>query len=227
MRAAALAGEMARRPAREVAAELAAVLDAARTSGAPQVREAVETLAHALSEPDLVPYPVRERIYQAAADGGHRAVALMLFEGAPVEPEEDAAEERPLRPRGRPLSLGERKSLARGHRRDILEALIRDPHPDVVGLLLDNPRLTERDVLAIATRRPAPAAALVRVARAQRWVARYAVKRALVFNPYTPAQFAVRLAASLDHRDLRAVADDENLSPPVRTQARLLLGEET
>ena len=38
----------------------------------------------------------------------------------------------------RPLTLGERKSLARQPSRAALARLLRDPHPAVVELLLDN-----------------------------------------------------------------------------------------
>jgi hypothetical protein len=55
--------------------------------------------------------------------------------------------------RGRPLTLGERKSLARTHDRSLIQRVVRDPHPDVVRILLDNPSLTEED-FAFARRGP-------------------------------------------------------------------------
>ena len=56
--------------------------------------------------------------------------------------------------RGRPLTLGERKSLARRPDRAMLDRLLHDPHPDVIRRLLRNPRLTEDDVVRLAARRP-------------------------------------------------------------------------
>ena len=52
-----------------------------------------------------------------------------------------------------------------------------------------------------------------------RWLARYHVKRALVMNPYTPGDLAVRLVATLTLPDVRLVANDPNLAAPVRAQA--------
>jgi len=78
-------------------------------------------------------------------------------------------------------------------------------------------------VVAVATNSPAPPATLVRIARTERWLSRYAVKRALVLNPHTPPQLSVRLLATFGDADLHAIAADENLSGPVRDQARDLL----
>ena len=53
----------------------------------------------------------------------------------------------------RAKTLGERKALARGHDRDRLARLLSDPDPAVLRHLLENPRITERDVLVAASRR--------------------------------------------------------------------------
>ena len=55
--------------------------------------------------------------------------------------------------RGRPLTLGERKSLARTHDRSLIQRVVRDPHPDVIRILLDNPSLTEEDVGRVCAQR--------------------------------------------------------------------------
>ena len=53
-------------------------------------------------------------------------------------------------------------------RREIL-LMLRDPHPDVVAILLDNPHITESDVVRIASARPAVPASLARLAAHARW----------------------------------------------------------
>lgn len=225
MRRRALADYMSDPPARERVIALRALVAALRSQPTPAIAEALETLTATLSEPELIPYAVRAELYEAAKLEGCDEIARMLFE-APVTAaagDEDPAAERPLRPRGRPLTLGERKSLARGHVRTKLEALLRDPHPDVVEILLGNPHLTERDVVFIATRRPAAPRMLELVATSEKWSSRYAVKRALVLNPYTPAHLSVRLLTTLQAVDLRAVGADANLPEPVREQALALL----
>jgi hypothetical protein len=102
----------------------------------------------------------------------------------------------------------------------LLLQLLRDPHPDVVAVLVDNPHITERDVLVLASRRPSTAEALAHVAASQRWMPRYGVRLALVKNPYTPVSWAVRLATTLRATDLREVVSDSHLSRLVRDQAQ-------
>ena len=101
-------------------------------------------------------------------------------------------------PGGRELTLGERKSAARGRRRELLDRLLRDPDESVLTILLGNPRITEADVVRLAARRPTTAAAQRTILRSERFIARYNVKRALVFNPYTPTDLAARLVVLLD-----------------------------
>lgn len=187
---------------------------------------AVECLAHAVG--DGLPYDARVRLYTAAREAGRGAVARLLLEASPATATEHelarALEpERRVVPRERPLTLGERKALARSPRRDFLAPLLRDPHPDVVAILLDNPHLTERDVVTVAALRPAVPRSLALVADHPRWSARYAVKRAIVLNPYTPGHVAVRLATTLRRADLVEIARDINLSPALRAHAAELL----
>jgi len=208
-----------------IAATLAELL---RTSSKnPDHLVAFDTILTALAEGQRVPYTTRSTIYAAAKNTGHEEIARLLFSSSPVKGDVESidplAPERPVTPRGRPLSLGERKSLARGHRRIMLPHLLRDPHPDVVAILLDNPHLTEADVIRIATRRPASPQSLATVAGHAKWILRYAIRSALVKNPYTPLHIALRLTTGLRRADLRAVADDPNLPHVLRTQATELL----
>ena len=129
------------------------------------------------------------------------------------------APERPLLPTGRPLTLGERKWLARTHDRQQLLLLLRDPHPAVVAILLDNPHVTESDVVRVASARPAVPAALTAIAAHPRWSVRHPVKRALVLNPSTPLADAIRIATTLRQQELRELAADPSLREPLRVHA--------
>jgi hypothetical protein len=125
---------------------------------------------------------------------------------------------------GRPeLTLGERKSLARGRERELLERLLYDPDESVLEILLGNPRITEEDVIRLASRRPTTQAAQRAIFRCERFIVRYAVRRALVLNPFTPTDLAARVSALLTRTDLRHVAEDPSLALTVRDAARDLL----
>jgi hypothetical protein len=102
----------------------------------------------------------------------------------------------------------------------VLERLLRDPDAAVLRILLGNPRLTEGDVVRVAARRPTTASAQRAIFASERFICRYAVKRALVLNPYTPSDLAARLVPLLTLVDLAEVAEDTSLSEQVRLAAR-------
>ncbi len=124
---------------------------------------------------------------------------------------------------GRPLTLGERRALARRPSRASLEKLLLDPHPMVMRNVLDNPRLTEDDVLRIASRRPGHGAVLQEIARHAKWSLRGRVRMALVLNPHTPTGAAVGLLRLLTRGELGLVVESTGSPGVVRAAARELL----
>lgn len=122
--------------------------------------------------------------------------------------------------RGRPLTLGERKSLARRPPPHLLPKVLADPHPDVIRNLLAAPRLTEDDVVTLATKRPNKSEVLQEVARHPRWCQRPRVRMALVMNPMTPNEIAIAMIALLRRNELKSVVDATALHPAVRAAAR-------
>jgi hypothetical protein len=127
--------------------------------------------------------------------------------------------------KGRTVTLGERKSLARRSDRDLIARVLRDPHPHVIRILLGNPTLIEADVVRLCARRPVSTEALREVFRSARWIVRYQVKIALALNPYTPLDVALQLAPHLRYQDLRRVLGAEELHADLREACRRLLGK--
>ncbi len=121
---------------------------------------------------------------------------------------------------GRPISLGERKSLARKHDRELIARVLRDPHPSVIRILLHNPAVVENDVVLLAARRPVAVEVLREVFRSARWFVRYPIKLALVLNPYTPLDVALQIAPLIHEQDLRRVLDAADLSPQLHEACR-------
>lgn len=117
---------------------------------------------------------------------------------------------------GRPLTLGERKSLARNPTRLQIDRLLADPSQDVVRNLLLSPKLTELDVVRLVSRRPGVPEVLAEVARSRRWVMRYRVRLALVRNPALDPALSVKLAVHLLEQDRRDIARDHTLHPRLR-----------
>ena len=169
---------------------------------------------------------VRESVVRVAiAQGQHQTAQLLQPRPAERVSEEPLAV--PDFGRGRTVTLGERKSLARTRNRDLLARVLRDPHPDVIRILLGNPTLTEDDVVRLCARRPIPPEILREVFRNTRWVVRYRVRRTIVKNPFTPIDVALQLAAHLTAPDAREIVRSPELSLPVRDACRRVARLET
>jgi hypothetical protein len=122
------------------------------------------------------------------------------------------------------LSAGERTAAARGRDRLVLDRLLHDRDPRVIAALLDNPRVTERDVVRISAMRPTTATILGMVAAHPRWGQRYRVRKAVAFNPASPIGLSRPLLPTLLRQDLAELATSQVLSAELRDGVRALLG---
>ena len=121
------------------------------------------------------------------------------------------------------VPLGVRRSLARRSDIGLIERLLGDPDPAVVANLLNNPRITEVEVVHMAARTPVREEVLCAIARHRRWGFRYGVRVALAHNPGPPTGVALGLLHLLLDQELRRVADDARLSRAVTSRAWALL----
>jgi len=202
---------------------IAAIVARAHNSDDVDVAVTLECITHAAAEPSL-PYATRQALYECAIARNLPAIARLFLAVSPAaelprQLSKQLGPERALRPTDRPLTLGERKALARTHRREELLLLARDPHPAVVAILLDNPHVTEAEIVRIAATRPAVPESLSRIATHARWSVRHAVKRALVLNPSTPLADAIRVATTLRAGELEELSRDPSLPEQLRQHA--------
>lgn len=181
-------------------------------------REALTALVDAINHPACT---ARIQLLREEACGVphlalERLVRKPIAMTAPREvgkPEDDRI---PDYGKGRPLTLGERKSLARKPDRATMDRLLRDPHPDVIRMVLAAPRVTEEDVLALAARRPCRPDVLTEITRQSRWAHRPRIRMALVLNPDTPLEIAAPIVGLLMRHELRLVATSPAVAAGVR-----------
>lgn len=205
-------------------AEVAGILQATAEAADAGVRGYPEMTLHLA----VALAPTRlEGIRRAAAAA---AIAHgQLLARALLVPETRRGTELPDEPRrpvvtvpGRTVTLGERKSLARGRSRFVLDRILHDPDEEVVRILLGNPAVREADVLRLASRRPIPAEILRVVFVHPRWFPRYAVRFALVQNPHLPTDLGLSLVRSLLRQDAETLVAATELAETVREAALLL-----
>ena len=202
-----------------------AVLDlllGAANNGHATAREVVQELGLDPGVVSELPYDRVQELYSLANEAELHDVATYLLSPRVNRKQLDRAY-----PENEHLSLplGVRRQAARGQDRNLLDRLLHDRDHRVIALLLDNPRLTERDAVRIAAQRPTTAAVLEAVAKNRRWSSRYRVRKALVFNPYTPEGIATRLLPTLMIQDLRFIASSGVLLPEVQSTAQSILRE--
>lgn len=119
--------------------------------------------------------------------------------------------------------LGARKALARRFDPKLIKRIARDQDPRVIRNLLSNPRLTESDVICIASTRPISPRVLMEIYDHPRWVTRYAVKKAMTLNPYTPVSVVLRLLPFMSVRDLEEIRSSRDLNSRVIQEAGRIL----
>jgi hypothetical protein len=119
-------------------------------------------------------------------------------------------------------TVGERRFMARSTDKSQLDKIGYDLNPLVIRQLLTNPRLTEQEVLKIASRRPNTAEVLTEIYQNKKWLARYIIKFALAANPYTPPHIGRALLPFLLMKDLRQLRLDGTLTESIRQDAERL-----
>ncbi|MEK6531503.1 MAG: hypothetical protein AABZ23_03290 [Deltaproteobacteria bacterium] len=121
------------------------------------------------------------------------------------------------------LSLGQRRSLSKTGIKDSLDRLLSDPDPMVIGNILSNPRITEKEILKIASKRPNAPEILRLISSHKVWSKRYSVMKAIASNPYAPTEISIALLGLMMRQDLKNFARDSTLHPEIRQAAKELL----
>ena len=104
-----------------------------------------------------------------------------------------------------------------------MQRIAKDQDHRVIEHLLNNPRMTESEVIKIGSTRPTSPRVLETIAKHPRWSCRYRVKKTIVFNPYTPLSLALRLLAYMSFQDLELLCSLSEVSEVLLTEAEKLL----
>ncbi len=96
--------------------------------------------------------------------------------------------------------------------------------PRVVQGLLENPRITEDDVLFLVNQPRTPAPVLEQVARDPKWSSRREVRIALLRNGSTPLSLAVTFISNLSLTELRTLLSDPKVPLSIRRMIETRVG---
>jgi len=190
----------------------------------PRAKQLLLDLCTARPLATILGYDNSRRVYELAiARGEEQITQLFLFSENTSALQPGAAFLKRENNKLPDESLGWRKKCARGQDRLKLDRLLFDRNPSVVRLLLENPRIVERDVVKIAAMRPANPKCLHEVFTSSRWIPRYQVKVALACNPYTPVDIAMACVPHLMLPRLKYLEGNSTIHPSTRACARDIL----
>ncbi|MFQ5350422.1 MAG: hypothetical protein ACE5EG_08275 [Thermoanaerobaculia bacterium] len=119
----------------------------------------------------------------------------------------------------RQMNVSEKMRLASKASRTERQILLRDGSPQVLMGLLANPRIEDKEVVALAKSSSASSGVLQRIAKDRRWSTSYEIRLALVRNPQTPTPLALRMLETLREKDLRVMAKGANVREAIRAAA--------
>ena len=120
------------------------------------------------------------------------------------------------------MTVSEKIQAALKGTREARRILITDVSKIVVESVLRCPKLSDAEVAGFAGMRNVDEDVFRKVAANREWIKRYNVVHALVRNPKVPPDVSLSLVKFLRIKDLKATADDRDLSEAVRVGARKL-----
>jgi hypothetical protein len=131
-------------------------------------------------------------------------VQFTLSPAAPAELKRYAEEQ--VLARMPQLPLGQKITLARRGPGRVAGALVLEGHAQVMPIALDNPYLTEAQVLKALARDKVPTVVVQALARHNKWSHAYNVRLAIVRNPSAPISTVLAFLPELTVSDLRELA---------------------
>ena len=121
------------------------------------------------------------------------------------------------------LSVFQKIKLARMGNKEARSLLVRDRNKIVAMAAVTSPKITENEMIAIASSRAVCDEVIRVVCRNKEVTRNYQVKLALATNPKTPQSDAMKFVNYLQDRDLRSLMKSKDVPTVISTHARRIL----
>ncbi len=118
------------------------------------------------------------------------------------------------------MSVSEKIKLATLGNKEARTLLLRDTNKLVCMAAATSPRITDGEILTLASSRTASADVLRYVYSSREYLKVYAIKTSLVKNPKVPLPTALKLLVTLQEKDIRELARDRNVPHTIQAQAK-------
>ena len=120
------------------------------------------------------------------------------------------------------MTVGQKIKLAYKGNKSVRELLVRDSNKIVGVAVIKSGRITDREVMAIASNRAINEDVIRALSAHREYLRKYPVKVALASNPKTPIPTSIGLLSSLHVKDLHRVSTNRNVSSAVFSAATRL-----
>ena len=121
------------------------------------------------------------------------------------------------------MTVSDKIKLAMKGDKEARTILIQDGNRMVQLAVLDNPRITESEIVNISRSRNVDDEVLRRIANSREWSKLYQVRVSLVNNPKTPVAVAMRFVSMLMTSDLKSLAASKSVPSAVSTAAKRII----
>jgi hypothetical protein len=142
---------------------------------------------------------------------------------APAAEEEDTGAAAMIHERIRGMTANEKLKLALSGGKLERTLLLRDPNKSIQAHIIKNRRITLDEVRYIAGFRQASADVLKQISETQEWVGNPGILIALVSNPRTPANVALKLLKFVPVGELRRLAKSQTTPQAVSSAAKKMV----
>jgi len=155
-----------------------------------------------------------EETFEQRTAAAERVISETHAEAGEVAPERVALIRRIML-----MKVKDRIKLGLKGDREARNILIRDSNRVVAHAVIQNPRITDQEVEAIAAMRTVSDDVLRAIALNRAWARQYPIIHNLARNPRTPFATSVNILPRLQPKDLKNLAQNRNVPEAVRRQA--------
>lgn len=163
-----------------------------------------------------------EEIYEESEEQRQAIYGKILGEMQAEEEDEIPGERISMLNRIMRMGVKDRVKLGMKGDREARNILIRDPNKLVSSAVVNNPRISEKEVENISAMRSISEDILRQIATNRQWARSYPIMHSLAKNPRTPMANVITIMSRLQLRDLVALSKNRNVSDAVRRQAHRL-----
>jgi hypothetical protein len=121
------------------------------------------------------------------------------------------------------MSVGQKIKLALTGDKTIRNMFITSSNKMISTAVMKNPRLTVEEVVKVANSKTTSDDIMRLIARNKEWTKNYNIRMAMIMNPKSPIQVALRMIDSLNIRDLEKVAKSRYISNVISGSADRML----